>query len=490
MNASLHVRNDLKYLPLCTNFAESFAELADSDAAGTTRIVQCVEEAFCHVVEGAYEKGEDGEIILHAEDRGGLEISLQDPGLPFDRSLLASYDSRKAAENADLRGLGLFLIQKNADEVRWENLGRGGNLMRMRFARAAQNVTETEGGSELKVLAADVPLAPEQEYTIRLAAPADAVHICRCIYRAYGYSYISEDMYYPDRVAEKIASGNLISVVAIAADGEVVGHVSLAMCVPGILVESGQAVVNPAHRGRNLLEKMKDVLNARGAEIGLTGIFSEPVAVHPRSQKASLKTGNHSCGLTLAMGPDSLNFKKLDTAAQRVSCAYNYMQLKPWTAKTVHVTPEFADLVAEIYSGCGLAVSVDAAPHAPDKAASSVVSRYSKPLGTGSIALHEIGADAGEAIKQGLLQLTMKTAAAMVYLDLPLEDPACGFAAQKARELGFVFCAVAVAADGGRDVLRLQYVNCDIDTSRIVIVGDTALKIFAFIKHQLGVTGC
>jgi hypothetical protein len=46
---------------------------------------------------------------------------------------------------------------------------------------------------------------------------------------------------------------------------------------------------------------------------------------------------------------------------------------------------------------------------------------------------------------------------------------------------------VAVAADGGRDVLRLQYVNCDIDFSRIVIVGDTALKIFAFIKRQLGV---
>jgi predicted ATPase len=82
MNASLHVRNDLKNLPLCTNFAESFAELANSDPAGTTRIVQCVEEAFCHTVEGAYEKGEDGEIILHAEDRAGWKSRCRTTGCP------------------------------------------------------------------------------------------------------------------------------------------------------------------------------------------------------------------------------------------------------------------------------------------------------------------------------------------------------------------------------------------------------------------------
>ena len=490
MKASLLVSNDIKYLPVCTSFAESFSTLNFDDATLRNQISLSVEEAFCHTIEHAYEKGESGDITINAEFAGKtLHISFQDTGLPFDKTLLDNYDPKNAADDPELKGLGLYLLQKSADEVRWEHLGREGNLMRITFAKKGDDVTQSEGGSELKVLAPDVALAPEQNYVIRLATPDDAIHISRCIYRAYGYSYVTEAMYYPEKIKDMINSGELISAVTVAEDGEIVGHVSLAAKVKGVLVESGQAVVNPAHRGRSLLEKMKDLLNAHAPKVGLTGICSEPVANHLRSQKTSLKTGNHSCGLVLGLAPESMSFKKLGTSAheQRISTAYNYMHLKDWQEKTVHATAEFKDLLEDIYKGCGLKAIVDTQVYSPSRPNSRVSSCYVKPLNIGTIKVDEIGADCGDMMKQGLFQLTMKTGAAMVYLDLPLEDEDCALAVEQARKLGFVFCALAVAADNGRDALRLQYVNCELDYSQIQLTGDTALRIFAFVKGQLGV---
>jgi len=490
MKASLQVYNDIKYLPVCTSFADSFASLGIDDPVLGNQVVLAVEEAFCHTVEHAYEPGETGEVSIDAEFQGkNLQISFRDTGLPFDRTLLDNYDPRSAAASDDLKGLSLFLLQKAADEVRWEHLGREGNLMRITFMRKGEDVTQSEGGSELKVLAPDVALAPEQNYVVRLATPDAAIHISRCIYRAYGYTYASEDMYYPERIQQMIRSGDLISAVTVAENGEIVGHVSLAAKVRGVLVESGQAVVNPAHRGRNLLEKMKDLLNAHGAKIGLRGICSEPVANHLRSQKTSLKTGNKSCGLVLGLAPESMSFKKLGTSAhaQRISTAYNYMHLSGWYDKTVYLTEEFASLVADIYAGNSLPVKLDTSAHAPAQAGSRMNSRFIKPLNIGWITVEDVGGNCGDMLKQGLLQLTMKTGASIVYLDLPLENEACALAVAEARKLGFVFCALAIAADNGRDFLRMQYVNCDMDYSQIQLAGDMAAKIFSFVLKQLGV---
>ena len=195
MKTSLHVESDPELLPVCTSFAESFAALRIADPMRRNQIVLAVEEAFCHTVGRAYEAGERGDVVLAAEfTADGLDIILQDHGLPFDRTLLENFDPRKDVEQADVKGLGLLLLQKAADQVVWENRGNEGNFMRMTFLRSVEDVTQVEGGGELKVVAEDAALAPEQTYVVRLAGPADAIHISRCIYRAYGYSYANEDL--------------------------------------------------------------------------------------------------------------------------------------------------------------------------------------------------------------------------------------------------------------------------------------------------------
>ena len=47
------------------------------------------------------------------------------------------------------------------------------------------------------------------------------------MYRVYGYSYSNEDFYYPERLAHDLETGVQVGVVAVADNGEIVGHVGV-----------------------------------------------------------------------------------------------------------------------------------------------------------------------------------------------------------------------------------------------------------------------
>ena len=489
MQASISVENNLALLPVCLAFVESFAALRFQDQELVKRVVLTAEEAFCYAVETAYEPDETGTIKIVARfDAHGLKLAIQDWGLPFDKSVLNDYDPAAASLASDLESLGLFLIQRFADQVKWEHMGAQGNLLSLFFNGDYKDVTELAGGTELKVYDKNIPLAPEQEYIIRLARPDEAIHISRCLYRSYGYTYLNEDIYYPEKISRQIETKNLISAVAVSEAGEIIGHCSLSVRVPGILVESGQAVIDPRHRGRKLFEKMKDFLTEYAVQNGFYGISSEPVTNHTRSQKTGLKTGNHSCGLMLGYLPSTLTFRKMEqkSGGLRRSCVYNYMPLKRRNDIRLSLNREYRDLVTAIYTGCGLKVQTDTTEREPPPATSQVDAVFLPGVKIGVITVKRPGRDCVEQIKQGLFHLTMRTAAEMVYLNLPLEDEGCARLVNRARELGFIFCAVVMALDEGRDMLRLQYINCDIDHDGIRLVGDLALEIYDFIRRESG----
>lgn len=484
MKSSLTVENDMAFLPVVTAFAESAASIYHKDKDILNKVLLSSEEAFCYTAENAYEQGERGTIIIDAEcEPTGLRLSFTDYGLPFDISVLNSYNPRNPDETLD--GLGLFLIQKTADEVKWEHKGAGGNAMTIMFHSKSIDISEMNPPeTDLPVQISDIT---ENNYDIRFALPSDAVHISRCMYRTYGYSYPSEWMYYPDKLGKKIEEKSLISIISVCGNGEVAGHLSLDMKVQNILAESGQAVVDPRHRSHNLLEKMKLLLIEKAVEIGLKGICSEPVTNHTRSQQTSLKTGNFSCGLMLGYMPATVNFKKMDKHAQelRRSCVYNYMPLCDSGNHTVYVPEEYNELIQKIYSGCGIAADIKTEQLTPHAESTDINSVIVPSMSFAVITVKKAGKDYAEQLKQGLFHLTMRMSADMVYLNLPIEDESCAYMISKARELGFVFCTVAMALDDGRDMLRMQFINCDVDYEGIQLVGDTAQYIFSFIKKEL-----
>src|SRR5690606_27404580 len=139
---------------------------------------------------------------------------------------------------------------------------------------------EKVAGAELAPFHEDVPLAPPQEYTFRRMLPEEATQVSQLMYRAYGNSYFNEDVYYPDRVEAQNASNRVLSFVAVGANGKLAGHYALELNQEGPVAEGGQAVVDPAHRGRGLLDRMKDVALGEAARLKLFGWYADAVSVH------------------------------------------------------------------------------------------------------------------------------------------------------------------------------------------------------------------
>jgi anti-sigma regulatory factor (Ser/Thr protein kinase) len=467
----------------------TLSELAGFSDKKEHRIILATEEAFMTTLAGAYEPDETGLIEVYGIiEPHALTVSFCDRGLPFDPATLGEFDPRRlSARDTDLTGIELFFMKEIADQVCWLNHGRDGKELRLAFFRPTPDITEQLPAHDLSPFQPDVPPAPPQNYAIRPVQANEFVQVAQCIYKAYGYSYPNEDMYYPERIATLVESGKLISVVAVDLHGRLAGHYALERFDLGAIVESGQAVISPEHRGRGLMGVMRTRLEAEAMRLGLDGIYSQPVTSHTRSQLVNIKNHSRPFGLSLGLVPQTLNFKRLsvEPLQQRESCLYYYKSLKPVTSKTIYVGAPYRDIVVTIYRQAGMVVSVlpdETAVPLPENA--SVNTQFHPSWGFGTVIIKENGDDCAKLVKQGLFHLTMKAGAHMVYLVIPLEEQGYSRLLDTARELGFIFSGIAPSALSGKDALRLQFVNCDIDFDRLQIAEDEARLIVDYIRRE------
>ena len=113
-------------------FAAQAARDAGMDDSATYAVELCMDEACTNVIEHAYEgiNGEDIECTCDSDDKN-LTIIIRDHGKSFDPSSIALPDLDADLESRPVGGLGVFLIKKLMDEVRFEPLGELGNVLTM-----------------------------------------------------------------------------------------------------------------------------------------------------------------------------------------------------------------------------------------------------------------------------------------------------------------------------------------------------------------------
>src|SRR5262245_24292297 len=90
-------------------------------------------------------------------------------------------------------------------------------------------------------------------YTVRRLAPADAPGVTRLIELVYGTSYYPTDLYEPMQIVRLNVDGKLVSVIALDAEDQVVGHYALERPHLGAVAEASDAVVHPEHRHHHLM---------------------------------------------------------------------------------------------------------------------------------------------------------------------------------------------------------------------------------------------
>lgn len=475
------VPGDAPFLDLVDRNLREFGRHAGLTADAVATLTEAVIAAGQSLLTQSAEPGRPGAIVVSAEiTPTDLMIGIDDRGLPLDPSQPSDPVAAPVGPAADR----LHLV---ADEVRWVNLGRAGLELQLAKHRPVAHLTDRVPAADLTRSSGSVPLAPDQTYTIRRLRPADAIGVARCIYEYYGYEYPNEDVYYPDRIVHQNATGELISVVAVDAVGEVVGHYALERPGLGPIAETGQAVVSARHGHRGLLEKMRTALEAAAADLGLAGIYGQPVTSHTFSQRMDLGFGAYVRAVSLAHSPP-INFTQIRDQAvgqrETLLICFKHLGAEPG-ATPVHAPDHHRAIIDRIYAQYGVHPAPPAGtsrglPPGPGR----ISAGFDRGWGYATIRVNEIGADTAVAVDQARRDLIEVAGVPVIYLELPLAQPGTPDLCRAAESMGFCFSGVGPCFAPDGDVLRLQYLNTPLDPAKLQIASPFGQELLAYIVAE------
>jgi serine/threonine-protein kinase RsbW len=446
------VSTEAELLPAVVDFVRRVAQRLGLGEKAAKELDRAVETVCRNVIERAFDPDEAGQYDIEILRRPGrIVIAVEDRGLPFDYAELRKDGDTTSKE---------MLHRSFADEVRFINLGRGGNrvelVKHLPHADVREQLPEADHHRTVRA-----PAAPEDaQLEIRMMRPEESLELSRCVYRSYGYSYDWDSIYYPDRIRELQESGVMRSCVAVTPKGEFVGHLAVSVERPDSPVgEAGQAVVDPRFRGHHLFPRMKTFMAEQAAKAGMYGLYSEATAVHPYSQRGNLELGGKETGFLLGYIPASVSYKDIgaDRGGRRGSVALFYMRTNPEPERTIYPPAAYRETVQLIVGHNGLHRTVGDGSGAEMLPSSRMSVDVRRDHNLAFLRVEEPGTDLQELVRVRLRELCLHRVDC-IYVDLPLSHPAAQNAGARLDELGFFFGGVIPELHDG-DVMRLQYLN-------------------------------
>ena len=128
--------NDIRQIPKLSEFILSIAEEKHLSQGLAMSLNLALEEAVTNVMMYAYPKGTIGYVTIDAllED-DSLEFIISDSGKPFDPTAAPEVDIEKSLEDRPIGGLGIHLVKRIMDEVRYRRKN-GRNILTMKKSLA------------------------------------------------------------------------------------------------------------------------------------------------------------------------------------------------------------------------------------------------------------------------------------------------------------------------------------------------------------------
>jgi hypothetical protein len=296
------------------------------------------------------------------------------------------------------------------------------------------------------------------DYTVRRFCAADGQGVVDCVRRIYGDSYIVHtELYHPDQIVALNEDGRLVSVVALDSNNEIVGHYALER--PDLrlrIAESGEAMVLPEHQHHHVLEKMRVLLENEAARLGLTGVFGRTVTNHVFSQKMVERFGERPCGVSLGEVPRTFH-NMAQALSQRMSSVFYFKYLAAVDVVRIHVPPRHHDVCRQIYEQFQVRIDAGPAQLVPDSGEFAVA--HHTELKQASILVRRVGKDTVAQVRGAHRELCDGEQVEVVYLELPLTE-------------------------AGTPVLRLQFLNVELDTSILQIESPFAQRLLRYVDQE------
>ena len=448
-----------------------------------------LEEALVNGVEHAYGPGGEGPLrVTVAPHPLGLAVVVHDDGLPLDYGAL-----EKNVPDPSVSGLGVghLLMRRLVDEFRLVNRGRGGKDVEMvKYLPCPQasfgDAPPDEGRDEGSRGPSEAAAPPrDQPMTLRSFRPEDALEVARCAWYAYGYSYAHDHVFFPQRMVELNARGELLSLVATTASGEVAGHT--AAIFPhkdSPWAEIGMAFVKPAFSSRGLLKALTAELVRRMGERGLSSVHVQAVTFHEASQKAARARGFSPGALLVGGLTENYHFKTMGGLCEgRLSVLIAHRYLAEYDPFPLFVPGRHRPMVARIYEGMGLVPAfADPAPRPSLPERGDVSFRVVEVDNAASVEVRSVGRDGASELAQ-ITRMLCQRRVDHFRLTLPLGDPGTPELCRALEGQGYFFAGVFFKGPR-EDALLLQYLNnVDRRYQDIKLFGPEAQELLAHVRR-------
>jgi hypothetical protein len=297
------------------------------------------------------------------------------------------------------------------------------------------------------------------------------------IRRVYGKTYPVPEFYDPGYLHAAITANKLHCVVAMSSAQQVVGCMSTVVEQPGDFTADGSALmVAPEYRGQGIVAGLGEKMVETYSYLGLGGLHLYALALHDLVQKQSQNAGAVVTGALPAWFAKNAKVEGYDYPDARIGAVTLFMPLAPLPTRVCYVPGVYAQVLNSIYDKLALNRSFVAEGSAAPAPARSVFSIEEKPDNAQlRIVLERTGSDFLDALDQAMVQLNREEYE-VIYLDIPLNDPATNYAVAQARGRGFFFGALMVDRRGC-DRLRLQNYDCALAAPEAMVVASDEARL-------------
>jgi len=493
--SKLTVPSDGSYVAVAVAYVNEVSEKLGFDEDQRKNIGLAVEQAVAKVIEQTSEPGDRQTFEISCERVPvGLQIIIKERGMPFDPSRIPLFQPQAEARQEPRELPDIPLMRDLVDEFSIHNLGPDGQEIRLVKYLRDKSVEDYFQACELDQFQQPSKtgkrISGPGEFHVHLMKPSEALEVSRSAYKAYGYTYSNEHIYYPDRMVELNESGQLISATAVTPDGVLAGHCAIFLSNSGFQsAEIGQAVVKPEFRGQGCLLLLTEFLIKEAKSRGLTGLYVRAVTSHTFSQRVTTRLGFTACAILLGYAPASVTFRGIkEELAQRETFVVQYKYLEKPGPLKLYAPSRHKDFIAKLYGNLGATPQFEA--HEKSQAAvrqsESILktkTAASMPPGYASIEVLRCGENIGSEVKNALKEFRLKRYD-VISLYLNLRDPRIFHLAAEFEALGFFFGGILPGASVG-EALVLQYLNnVAIDYDSIKLDTEASREILAYVKLQ------
>ncbi|MBU1004066.1 MAG: GNAT family N-acetyltransferase [Proteobacteria bacterium] len=479
---TLSIPADADYFPCVKFSARECATRLGFPPRDCDRICLALEEAMLDAIRFGYGGEHDRLHISLARASMGLKMLLKSRGLALERENLPKYNPSFAQQGQDLTGLSFHLIQKMVDTVSLTVQDDGQielSMLKRLHVQRIKDEAETDTPRD------GTPRAEHaiEQYSLRLATPGDADAISRLALRAHGTVLFSEQIYYPERVREMIATGEMVSAVAVTQSG-VMGHGGLVVQdSDGCIEELTYAVVDSRVRGQGCATDMARFLIDGARERGVYALQCFAVTSHVHSQRAIEHLDFRECALLLGTSSPARHWDHDDgERPNRIGNLLYTKFLQPTEPMRLHVPARHREMIGKLFALRSGPVSfVDTQVDALPTEKTQLTTHADFKEGWALITIKTYGADAVAQV-QSQLANAVSGNLPVVQLMLPLSDPCTATLCERFEALGFFFAGVGTGPDRGENLI-LQYLNgIEPGFDSVYVHSDIAKELVEYVR--------